>query len=86
MFAASARVVEEITGTATAWTLGTPGADDRFGAGMGTTAGSYGEGLLAQPTSYYAATPFVISPVGGDFAGGLVRIALHYLSLDLPGM
>ena len=86
VFAASARVLETITGTATAWQLGTAGADDRFGAGMGLTAGSYGEGLLASPISYYAQTPLEITPVGGDFAGGRIRIALHYLALDLPGM
>ena len=84
LFAASARVVSAISGTATAWRLGEAGATDRFGSGLGLSAGSYSDGLLGQPQAYYAAAPLVITGEGGDLAGGQVRLALHYLAYDLP--
>ncbi len=85
LFAVSARVVSEITGSAVSWRLGEAGAADRFGSGLGKQAGSYAEGLLGQPTAYYSASPLVVTGEGGDFAGGQIRIALHYLAFDLPG-
>ena len=84
VFAVSARVTVAITGSATSWRLGTAGADDRFGAGMGLGQGAYATGLLSAPVSYYAATPLVVTPEGGDFAGGRLRLAMHYFALDLP--
>jgi hypothetical protein len=85
LFSASARVVTEITGTATTWRLGESGATNRFGAGLGRAAGSYADGLLGQPQAYYAPTPLVVTGEGGDLAGGQIRLALHYLAYDLPG-
>lgn len=85
LFAASARVVTEITGTATTWRLGESGATNRFGAGLGRAAGSYADGLLGQPQAYYAPAPLVVTGEGGDLAGGQIRLALHYLAYDLPG-
>jgi hypothetical protein len=86
LFAVSARVVETIGGTASAWRLGEAGATDRFGSGLGLAAGSFGEGLLSQPTAYYTASPLVLTAEGGAFAAGRVRFALHYLAFDLPGV
>jgi len=85
LFAASARVVSEITGTATTWRLGEGTASDRFGSGLGLAGGSYTDGLLGQPQAYYAPSALVIGGEGGDLAGGQVRLALHYLAYDLPG-
>ncbi len=85
LFAVSARVTSEISGTATSWRLGEAGATDRFGAGLGRQAGSYADGLLGQPQAYYAASPIVITGEGGDLAGGEIRVAMHYLAYTLPG-
>lgn len=81
----TARVIEEITGTATAWNLGNPGASDRFGSGLGTQVGSYAEGLLSTPTTYWPAEPLRLTAMDGVFAGGRVRLAVHLMRLAIPG-
>ncbi|MEI4469842.1 DUF2793 domain-containing protein [Frigidibacter sp. MR17.24] len=81
---ATARVVVAITGTLSGWRLGNPGADDRFGAGLGLAAGSWARGVLGQPTAFYAPTQVVLTAEGGNFAAGTVRIAVHVLELALP--
>lgn len=86
VFAASARVIEPIGGTASTWRLGTAGADDRFGSGLGLEAGSYSDGILATPLTYYAAEPLRIAPDSGAFTSGRIRLALHVLTFDLPGV
>lgn len=86
LYAVSARVLEDITGTASSWRLGSPGATDRFGSSLGMASGSYANGLLGQPTAYYTSEVIRIEPEGGDFAGGRVRLALHVMTFDLPGL
>jgi hypothetical protein len=82
----TARVVDEITGAATAWKLGHPtaGTRDRFGRDLGTAAGSYAEGLLGTPTAYYTPTALQMTTQDGDFAGGRVRFAVHLIRLTPP--
>lgn len=80
----TARVTEEITGTLSAWTLGSVGAADRFGAGLGLAAGSWARGILSTPLTYWTPEPLVLTATGGAFAAGRVRIAVHYLELSLP--
>lgn len=84
IFACSARVVEEITGTATSWTLDLDDGTVTFGTGMGLAAGSYCTGLLSQPTAIYAGKSVRISPDGGEFSGGRLRLAAHVYRIDLP--
>lgn len=86
VFAVSARVIATLTGTLTSWRLGNAGAADRFGSGLGMSVGSFARGLLASPMSYYADTPLLLSATGGSFAGGSVRIAIHYYQPALPGL
>lgn len=86
LFAASARVIDEITGTVSAWRLGHAGASDRFGSGIGLAPTSYSDGILGQPQTYYASEPLVIEGEGGDFSAGRIRVALHFLRYDLPGV
>jgi hypothetical protein len=81
---ATARVVSTITGTLTGWELGNPGAAGRYGSGLGLTVGSFARGLLGQPTAFYSATAMQLDAIGGNFSGGTVRIAVHYLELALP--
>jgi len=84
VFGVTARVVTALTGTLTAWQLGNPGAPGRYGSGLGTAAGSHANGLLGQPMAFYAPTPLQLDAEGGAFAGGAVRVAVHYLALTLP--
>jgi hypothetical protein len=86
LFAVTARVTEDITGTATSWQLGAPGSADRFGSGLGLGFGSFARGLLGSPMAYYAAEPLLLTAQGGSFAGGRVRLALHYFEASLPGV
>lgn len=86
LFAVSARVSEEVTGTLTSWQLGAPGAPDRFGSGLGLDLGSFARGLLGAPMAYYAPEELVLTAEGGDFAGGKVRLAMHLFEATLPGL
>lgn len=81
----TARVTQAITGTASAWSLGTAGAADRFGAGLGLGAGSWARGVLGSPMTYWNPAPLILTAQGGTFAGGRVRLALHWWELRLPG-
>lgn len=85
VFAVSARVLQTLDGTVSGWSLGTADAPDRFGAGMGTGAGAYARGLLSAPMSFYSAEPLVLTAADGAFAGGSVRLAIHYYEASLPG-
>lgn len=82
----TARVTADITGTLTSWSLGVEGFENRYGSGLGLGAWSYAEGILSSPTTHYAAEALKLSATGGEFAAGGVRLAIHYLSLTVPGM
>lgn len=82
----TARVTEAITGTLTSWSLGTAGAGNRFGSGLGLENGSYAQGILSAPMTYYQAAALRLQPAGGSFASGKVRLSVHWLELRLPGM
>lgn len=84
VFGITGIVVDAITGAATAWRLGVPGAEDRYGSGIGTPAGAWLQGVTGQPLAYYAPTPLVVTAEGGDFAGGVVRLAVHLYRMRLP--
>lgn len=81
---ATARVTEAITGTLTSWRMGTDGAFDRFGSGLGVQQGSWARGMLSQPFTYWEPTPIVLSATGGQFASGQLRIAAHWFELTMP--
>jgi len=86
LFAASARVVSDLTGSLASWRLGEAGATNRFGAGLGLAQGSYSDGLLGQPQAYYTPSAVIVSGEGGDLSSGQIRISLHYLTYDLPAV
>jgi Protein of unknown function (DUF2793) len=83
---AVARVTTAIAGSLTNWELGNPGAVGRFGSGLGLAVNSFARGILGQPTAFYAPTPMQLDATGGAFAGGEVRIAVHYMELSLPDL
>lgn len=80
----TARVVEEITGTLDSWALGVAGAADRYGSGLGLGVNSWSQGLLSAPMAAWAPEELLLTALGGAFAGGRLRLAVHYLALRLP--
>lgn len=84
VFACSARVVEEVTGTMTSWLLDLEDGSITFGSGMGVQQESYCTGILSQPTAVYASKSVRISPIDGSFSGGKVRFAAHFYRVSLP--
>lgn len=78
------RVVQPITGTATSWSLGVSGAATRYGSALGLGLNSWARGILTSPTAIYAPQNLLLTPAGGNFAGGRVRLAVHWLELRLP--
>lgn len=81
---ATARVLSAITGSATSWTLGTAGAENRFGQGLGKGAGSWARGILSAPMTYWSPAPLVLTATGGQFASGRVRVVIHWWELRVP--
>ncbi len=79
-----ARVTSEITGTLSSWRMGTAGAENRFGEGLGKGQGSWARGILSQPMTYWEPAAVRLTAVGGNFAGGKLRLVAHWLELRLP--
>lgn len=84
VFGVTARVVEPISGTLGAWALGVEGAADRYGSGLGLGVNSWSQGLLSAPMAVWAPEELLLTASGGAFAGGRLRLAVHYLALRLP--
>lgn len=78
------RVSAALTGTATGWRLGTSGALNRFGQGLGRQEGSWARGMLGSPMAYYQPEPLIVTAEGGTMTGGRIRLAVHYLEMRLP--
>ncbi|MBM3604904.1 MAG: DUF2793 domain-containing protein [Alphaproteobacteria bacterium] len=81
---AVARVTEALTGPLTGWRLGTAGALNRFGQGLGKARDSWGRGILGSPMTYYQPEPLIVTSEGGTFSGGRIKLAVHWLELRLP--
>jgi hypothetical protein len=80
----TARVTAAITGTLTSWALGNPGAVGRFGSGLGLGVGAWARGVLGQPTAFYTPEVLQLDASGGSFSGGTVRVAVHFMEIELP--
>lgn len=78
----SCRVVTAITGAAS-FDCGIAGETSKFGGSLGIAAGSTNVGVVG-PQAFYAPTPIRLTANGGNFTGGAVRIAIHYLTCGLP--
>ncbi|QBX34412.1 DUF2793 domain-containing protein [Paracoccus liaowanqingii] len=78
------RVASGLTGTLTGWRLGTTGALNRFGQGLGKQEGSWARGLLGSPMAYYQTEPLIVTAEGGTMTGGRIRLAVHWLEMRLP--
>lgn len=79
----TARVTSALGGVA-GWSLGVADAPGRYGRGLPTGLNAVAPGPLGAPLAYPEATPLLLTPEGGSFAGGTVRIAVHYLTLPAP--
>ncbi len=78
------RVTGAISGSLASWKLGVAGAEDRYGTGYGVGQHSWVRGLTGAPVTYYADTPLLLTPTGGNFGSGMVRFAVHMLFLNVP--
>ncbi|MDO5757294.1 MAG: DUF2793 domain-containing protein [Rhodobacterales bacterium] len=78
----SARIVTAITGAAS-FDCGIAGEASKFGGSLGIGAGSTNIGVVG-PQAFYADTPIILTANGGNFTGGAVRIAIHYLTCTAP--
>lgn len=86
VFGVTGRVTDTITGTLSSWELGADGSSNRFGSGLGLVVSSFVRGVLGSPLTGYSAMPLDLTATGGDFAGGTVRLAVHYAELTLPSV
>lgn len=68
---------------ATSYDCGIAGETSKFGGSLGVAAGSTNVGIIG-PQAFYDDTPIVLTAQGGNFTGGSVRIAIHYLTLGVP--
>jgi len=79
VFGVTVRVQTAITG-ATSYNCGIAGEASKYGGSLGIAAGSNNIGVTG-PAAFYANTPIRFSAVGGNFTGGVIRVAIHYLTL-----
>jgi hypothetical protein len=84
VFAVTARVTSEITGSFSTWRLGVESSDDRYGSGLGGGLNSFARGLTGTPLTYYEDTPLQLTAEGGVFAAGEVTFVVHLLRPGLP--
>ena len=85
VYGVTGRILTEITGTLTSWNVGISVAQTRYANSIGVAQGSWINGPSTRIITYYNSVPIVISADGGDFAGGVVRLALHYDIMTPPG-
>lgn len=82
VFAVTTRTTEAITG-AVSYDCGIASEAGKYGSSLGVAANSVNSGVTG-PTAYYADTPIRITANGGNFAGGAVRITVHYMLFAAP--
>tara|TARA_R110002073_G_scaffold303806_2_gene472291 strand:+ start:11139 stop:11882 length:744 start_codon:yes stop_codon:yes gene_type:complete len=82
VFCVSTRTVTAITG-ASSYDCGIAGETSKFGGSLGIAQDSSNAGVIG-PQAFYADTPIRLAANGGDFAGGAVRIAIHYFLPQVP--
>ncbi len=76
VFAVSTRTLTAVAGAAS-YDCGVLGERAKFGGSLGIVRGSSNAGVIG-PTAYYAPASVRLSANGGAFAGGLVRVGVHY--------
>lgn len=84
VYGITGRVLSEVTGTATGYSVGVTASLNRYGSGLSLAADSWMRGLTGTPMTYYGDENLILTAEGGDFAGGEVRFAIHYAQFALP--
>jgi len=84
VYGVTGRILTTVSGTLTSWDVGTPGDGDRYANNIGLAQGSWINGPSFRILTYYNQPNIQLSATGGDFAGGVVRLALHYDILTPP--
>ncbi|OUS06138.1 hypothetical protein A9Q96_10270 [Rhodobacterales bacterium 52_120_T64] len=80
----TARVISTFTGAGvSSWSLGVAGAADRYGSGLGLALNSVAKGATG-PLTYWADTALEVTADSGSFDGGIVRLAVHLVELEVP--
>ncbi|MEL6318585.1 MAG: DUF2793 domain-containing protein [Pseudomonadota bacterium] len=82
-FGLTARVISEITG-ASGWDVGVVGNEKRYGGGHDVALNASVELARSSIDKYGSAQSLLITPVGGDFSGGMVRFAIPLLRFTPP--
>ena len=82
-FGVTGRIVQNLTG-ATSWHLGVADGPTRFGTNLPVAADTLINGPANPPAVYWQRTSLLVSPVGGAFTGGQVRLCVFSLSLPVP--
>lgn len=84
VYGVTGRVLTDITGTLTGYSVGVSGSTNRYGSGLSLPAGSWMRGLTGTPLTYYSGEDLILTGDGGDFSGGEIRLAIHYAQFSLP--
>lgn len=84
VYSITGRVKTAITGSVTSFDVGVAGAGNRYGGGIGLSQATWFVGITGQPVTYYTDTPLELTALGGNFASGEVRLAMHYYLPKVP--
>lgn len=87
VYGVTGRVVSAITGDGiTGFSLGVAGSTNRYGSSLSVSEGAWLRGLTGTPLTYYGTEDLILTAEGGTFAGGTVRLAIHYAQMSLPSI
>lgn len=84
VYGVTGRVLSDITGTLTGFSVGVAASSNRYGSGLSLPSGSWMRGLTGTPLTYYSDEDLILTAEGGDFAAGDIRLAIHYAQFSLP--
>ncbi len=78
------RVIADVTGSLSGFSLGVTGSINRYGSGLSLATGSWLRGITGAPLTYYSDEDLLLTAENGIFTAGTLRIAVHYWELLLP--
>ena len=84
VYGVTGRVLSDVTGALTGFSVGVASSSNRYGSGLSLASGSWMRGLTGTPLTYYSDEDLILTGDGGDFAGGSIRLAIHYAQFSLP--
>ena len=68
------------------WQLGTADGLNRFGSDIAISMGTMVNGPADPPSVYWSPTPLVLTPKGGAFRSGELKLDMFYLTLPIPSL